>query len=202
MFFLGLVIVVMRVALTFTKAHDDLTIQIEWGKWMYDQNSVRGLYNNNIWGGLWPNHPPLISWLYFEAYKIHSLLMWYMSSLGNFIALHRLAPTKFLWFFNFIKWFGGTKLKNTVYPFGVVVVLKQIMVMADFCIAWIIYKICKKNKVNWKKYVLAYLLLPFSWFLSAVWGQSNQLSFLFLIVSFILLTTIYSLPFVNVILQL
>lgn len=189
MFFLGLAIVIMRIALTFTQAHDDLGIQIEWGKWMYDQNSVSGLYNNNIWGGLWPNHPPLISWLYFEAYKIHSQLMWYMSSLGNFIALYRLAPTKFLWFFNFTKWFGETKLENTVYPFGVVVVIKQIMVMADFCIAWIIYKICKKNKVNWKKYVLVYLLLPFSWFLSAVWGQSNQLSFLFLIVSFILLTT-------------
>ncbi len=187
--FLGLTIIIMRIALTFTQAHDDLEIQIEWGKWMYDQNSVRGLYNNNVWGGLWPNHPPLISWFYFEAYKIHSLLMWWMSSLGNFIALYRLAPTKFFWFFNFIKWFGDTKLTNTVYPFGVIVVIKQIMVIADFGIAFLIYKLCKKNKVSWKKYVLAYLLLPFSWFLSAVWGQSNQLSFLFLIASFMLLTT-------------
>ena len=185
----GLLVFILRMSLTFAPAHSDLKLQIEWGKWMYDQGSVRGLYNHNVWSGLWPNHPPLISWLYFEAYKIHSLLMWWMSSLGNFIALHRLAPTKFIWFFNFIKWFGGTKFDNTVLPFGVAVVIKQIMVMADFCIAWIIYKLCKKNKVNWKKYVLAYLLLPFSWFLSAVWGQSNQLSFLFLITSFILLTT-------------
>jgi Gpi18-like mannosyltransferase len=184
-----LFLILARFALTFSPPHIDLLAQTEWGKWMYDNGGVRGLYEHNVWGCIWPNHPPLISYLYFESYKIHSFLMWLMSNLGNFIALNRLAPTKFMWFFNFIKWFGQTKYGTSGYLLGVMVVIKQIMVLADFAIAWVIYKTCKKNNSNWKKYVLAYLLLPFSWYLSAVWGQSNQLSFLFLIISFILLTT-------------
>lgn len=180
-------LVVMRFGLSFLPAHSDVRIQAEWGKWMYMQDSVRGLYDNNVWGCIWPNHPPLISWIYFEVYKIHSLLMWWLSSLGNFIALNRLAPTKFMWLFNFTKWFGQARYETTDYLVGIIVLIKQVMVIADFAIAWIIYKLCKLNKVGWKKFVLAYLLLPFSWYLSAVWGQSNQLSFLFLIISFLLL---------------
>ncbi len=179
----------LRFGLSFLPAHSDLRIQVEWGKWMYVNGGTKGLYNWNKWGCIWPNHPPLISWIYFEAYKIHSLLMWLMSSWGNFIALHRLAPTKFIWFFNFIKWFGTARYENTEYLVGVIIVIKQIMVLADFLIAGIIYKVCKIKKVDWKKFVLAYLLLPFSWYLSAIWGQSDQLSFLFLILSFIFLTT-------------
>lgn len=181
------ILVMARWGLSFLPAHSDIRIQAEWGKWMYEQKSVVGLYDHNVWGCIWPNHPPLISWIYFEAYKIHSGLMWGLSWLGNFIALHRLAPTKFMWLFNFIKWFGQSRYKNTEYLMGVIVVIKQIMVIADFVIAWVIYKLCKLNKVDWKKFVFGYLLLPFSWYLSAVWGQSNQLSFVFLIISFILL---------------
>ncbi len=184
-----LILVVGRMALGFSPAHSDVRIQTEWGKWMYVNNGVKGLYNWNKWGCIWPNHPPLISWVYFEAYNIHSQLMWWMSNLGNFIALHRLAPTKFIWFFNFTKWFGSAVYENTEYLLGVIIVIKQIMVVADFLVALLIFWLCKKNKVDWKKYVLAYLLLPFSWYLSAIWGQSNQLSWLFLLASLILLTT-------------
>lgn len=180
---------VLRFGLTFLPAHSDIRIQAEWGKWMYLNKSTKGLYDWNVWGCIWPNHPPLISWIYFEAYKIHGALMWFMSNLGNFIALHRLAPTKFIWFFNFVKWFGGAKYETTDFLLGVIVVIKQIMMVADFLVAGLIYKICKIKKINWKKFVLAYLLLPFSWYLSAVWGQSNQLSFVFLIISFMLLTS-------------
>lgn len=184
-----LILVLGRLGLSFLPAHSDIRIQAEWGKLMYENGGTRGLYDWNVWGCIWPNHPPLISWVYFESYKIHSLLMWWMSNLGNFIALHRLAPTKFIWFYNFVKWFGSARYETTEYLLGVIVVIKQIMVLADFAVAGIIYKTCRKNKTSWRKYVLAYLLLPFSWYLSAVWGQSNQLSFLFLISAFILLTS-------------
>lgn len=184
-----LLLIIGRIALSFSPAHSDIRIQAEWGKWMYVNGGVKGLYNWNQWGCIWPNHPPLISWVYFEAYNIHSQLMWWMSSLGNFIALHRLAPTKFIWFFDFIRWFGSAVYENTEYLLGVIIVIKQIMVVADFLVALLIFWLCKKNKIDWKKYVLAYLLLPFSWYLSSVWGQSNQLSWLFLLLSLVLMTT-------------
>lgn len=179
----------MRFGMSFLPAHSDIRVQTEWGKWMYVNDSPKGLYNWNVWACIWPNHPPLISSVYFLAYKTHSFLMMLLSNLGNFIALNRLAPTKFLWLFNFSKWFGTARYENTEYLLGVIIVIKQIMVLADLLVAWVIYKICKLKKVDWKKFVLAYLLLPFSWYLSAVWGQSDQLSFLFLIISFVLLTT-------------
>ena len=182
-------LILMRFALSFLPAHSDIRVQTEWGKWMYVNDSPKGLYNWNVWACIWPNHPPLISSVYFLAYKTHSFLMMLLSNLGNFIALNRLAPTKFLWLFNFSKWFGTARYENTEYLLGVIIVIKQIMVLADLLVAWVIYKICKLKKVDWKKFVLAYLLLPFSWYLSAVWGQSDQLSFLFLIISFVLLTT-------------
>lgn len=182
-------LILMRFGLSFLPAHSDLRIQTEWGRWMYQNNSPKGLYSWNVWGCIWPNHPPLISWVYFMAYKGHSFLMLLMSGLGNFIALNRLAPTKFLWFFDFIKWFGSARYETTDFLLGVIVVIKQIMVLADFLIAGIIYKLCKSKKIGWKKWVLSYLLLPFSWYLSAVWGQSDQISFLFLILSFILLNS-------------
>lgn len=182
-------LILMRFGMSFLPAHSDIRVQTEWGKWMYVNDSPKGLYNWNVWACIWPNHPPLISSVYFLAYKTHSFLMMLLSNLGNFIALNRLAPTKFLWLFNFSKWFGTARYENTEYLLGVIIVIKQIMVLADLLVAWVIYKICKLKKVDWKKFVLAYLLLPFSWYLSAVWGQSDQLSFLFLIISFVLLTT-------------
>ncbi len=187
--FLLMFLIVMRFGMSFLPAHSDLRIQAEWGRWMYQNNSPKGLYDWNVWGCIWPNHPPLISWIYLVAYKAHSFLMLLMSGLGNFIAFNRLAPTKFLWFFDFIKWFGSARYETTDFLLGVIVVIKQIMVWADFLIAGVIYLLCRSKKVNWKKPVLAYLLLPFSWYLSSIWGQSDQISFLFLIVSFILLTT-------------
>ncbi len=187
LFWLGLILI--RWWLSFLPAHSDVRIQVEWAKWMYVSGGPKGLYNWNVWGCIWPNHPPLISWIYFESYKIHSLLMWWMSSFGNFIALNHLGAGHLTFYYKFVEWFGGARYENTEFLLGVITVIKQIMVLADFGVAWLIYKTCQKNKVNWKKYVLTYLLLPFSWYLSAVWGQSNQLSFLFLIIAFILLTT-------------
>jgi Gpi18-like mannosyltransferase len=61
------------------------------------------------------------------------------------------------------------------------------MILADIALAIITYLLCKRQSINWKKYVLSFLFLPFSWYLSAIWGQSDQLSFVFLILSVILL---------------
>lgn len=183
------IIFLIRFAFSFSPSHIDVRTQTEWGKWMYENNTTKGFYSWNVWECVWPNHPPLISWLYFEAYKIHSLLMWWMSNLGNFIALNHLGAGHLMFYYKFVQWFGEAKYGLSEYLIGVMIVIKQIMVFADFIVAWIIYKVANKNGKNWKKYVLSYLLLPFSWYLSAVWGQSDQLSFLFLIVSFILLTS-------------
>jgi Gpi18-like mannosyltransferase len=94
-----------------------------------------------------------------------------------------------MWLFDFTKWFGMQKYGTTSLLSGIIWLLKQVMILADLAIGGVIYWVCKKAKVNWKGPVLIYLLLPFSWFLSSSWGQSDQLSFLFLIIAFIFLTS-------------
>jgi len=180
-----LIAVVLRIKLSSMVAHEDLITQTGWGKQISLKGTLKDYYEWKVWGGTSPNHPPLISWLYWMIYPIHSSVMHFLSNLGNFIALNRLVPTKFLWLFDFAKWFGLDQYGTTSILSGVILILKQFMIVADLLIGGIIYYICKKNNINWKKWVLLYLFLPFSWFLSSAWGQSDQLSFLFLIIAFL-----------------
>jgi len=177
----------IRLKLSSMTTHEDLITQLNWGKEANLKGNLKGFYEWDTWGGAYPNHPPLIIWIYYVVYPIHSGLMWFLSNLGNFIALHRLAPTKFLWLFDFAKWFGMYKYGTTSVLSGLILILKQFMIVADLLIGVVIAYVCKIVKTDWKKPVLIYLLLPFSWYLSSSWGQSDQLSFLFLIVAFILI---------------
>lgn len=180
---------VFRLALAPYFTHGDLTTQSEWGAWMY-QHGPKGLYDWNQWiSGYWPNHPPLISLFYLWGHELHSFLMMCFSNLGNFIALNRLAPTKFIWFFNFIQWFGQAHYENSFFLKGVVLSIKLPMIFADIIIAFIIYHLCKINKTKWLKYILVFLFLPFSWYLSTAWGQSDPLAFIFLILAFIFISS-------------
>ena len=179
---------IFRLFLIPTAINGDILTQTEWGKFMYT-HSVKGLYTWNQWLNEWPNHPPLISWLYLFAYQTHSFLMMILSNVGTFIALHHLGASKIPWFYNFVVWFGSSLIPNTYYLNGIIVTIKLFMILADIGIAYLIYLVCQKAKISWQKYVAAYLFLPFSWYLSAMWGQSDQLATLFLIPSFILLNS-------------
>lgn len=178
-----------RLSLVAMRANDDLFTQLRWGQEAYSRGTLKEFYDWKIWGGGSPNHPPLIIWLYSMVYTLHSKIMWLLSSLGTFIALHRLAPTKFYWLYNFNIWFGTQKYGTLAILAGQVFLLKLIMVLADLAIAGTIYFLCKSTKKDWKLPVLTYILLPFSWYLSSSWGQSDQLSFVFFIISLILISS-------------
>lgn len=179
--------IILRLGFAASKANTDLYTQATWGKQANLMGTLKGFYSWDLWDNAYPNHPPLISSLYYIIYPLHSKLMWFLSSLGNFIALNRLAPTKFLWLFDFSTWFGTALYGTTAFLSGIFFLMKQFMILADISISIVIYYLCKKNKTDWKKPVFIYLFLPFSWYLSSSWGQSDQLSFIFLIISFLLI---------------
>lgn len=179
--------IVLRIGFSASKANTDLYTQATWGKQANLMGTLKGFYSWDIWENAYPNHPPLISSLYYIIYPLHSKTMWFLSSLGNFIALNRLAPTKFLWLFDFSTWYGTALYGSTAFLSGIFFLMKQFMILADLSISVIIFYLCKKNKTDWKKPVFIYLFLPFSWYLSSSWGQSDQLSFIFLIISFLLI---------------
>lgn len=186
-FIVFILAIILRQYFAFSKTHQDLLTQSEWGRQAYSQGTLKEYYDWTTWNGSNPNHPPLISSLYFIIYPLHSNVMWMLSNLGSFIALHRLAPTKFIWLFNFAIWFGTKTYEITPILSGIIFTLKQFMILADLAIGLLIFYLCQKTKNNWGKFVLIYLFSPFSWYLSSSWGQSDQLSFIFLIISFILI---------------
>ncbi len=178
---------ILRFILSLNTAHDDLLTQSGWGQTASNFGTLKGYYQWDVWGSGFPNHPPLISSLYYILRPLHGWLMGVLSNLGNFIALHRLAPTKFVWLFNFSIWFGTDLYNTTPILSGVIFILKQFMIVADLGIAVVIYYLCRKAKKDWHLPVFLYLFLPFSWYISSVWGQSDQLSFIFFIISFLLI---------------
>lgn len=178
---------VLRLWLSSLAFHDDLIVNSSWGQWIY-QNGPKGFYANTIWPFSWPTQPPLISLVYGFNFFLYDKLLMIFSSFGFFIAMHHLGATHFLWFFNFLTWFGNAKYLLTTFKYGELITMKLLPIMADLAIALIIYRIAwpvwKPKAILW---LALYLLAPFSFYLSALWGQYDQFSCLFLLLAFLLL---------------
>ncbi|HOY61455.1 MAG TPA: hypothetical protein PK045_03040 [Candidatus Woesebacteria bacterium] len=183
---LFLLALVLRWQFSFLEAHGDLITQTNWGRMADKMTMMKGFYEWKEWNGAYPNHPPLVSEIYYLLYPTHRNTMWFLSNLGNFIAIHRLAPTKFMWLYNFSIWYGTKLYGSSDVLFGVVWLLKMLMIGADLAIGGLILYLAKRAKANWMMFLGIYLFLPYSWYLSASWGQSDQLSFIFLGVAMVL----------------
>ena len=182
-----LIALIFRLILTDIAFHGDLVVQAGWGKWIYLNKSMFGFYENNIWIYGWPNQPPLISFLYGFGFKIHEWLNTFFVGIGNFIALNHLGAAHIPWFYKFTVWFNNQMYSDTPYVRGQLISLKLIPIIGDLILACTIYLLTKKV-ANTKKaifIVIVYLLSPFSWYESAVWGQHDQISTIFLLLSFL-----------------
>lgn len=170
--------------------HDDIVVQAGWGHWIYENKSMYGFYENNKWIYGWPNQPPLISYLYGCGFRIHEGLNTAMVGLGNFIALNRLGASHIPWYYKFAVWFSADKFENTPYDHGQLISLKLIPIFADLVLAGLFYWIVKKYNNGKKALIISalYLLSPFSWYESALWGQHDQMSLIFVLLAFLALT--------------
>lgn len=179
---------ILRVFLTPLAVHGDLIIQSGWGLWL-STHGPYGFYENNVWIYGWPNHPPLISLIYGFAFKLNDFLNTFFVAISTFIATHHLGAAHLKWWFDFVKWFGKESYYGTPFKIGQFISLKLVMIISDLVLGGIIYHLAR-GKFSQKKataFSALYLLSPFSFYLSSSWGQSDQLGFLFLFMSFILL---------------
>lgn len=168
--------------------HVDLFSIAGWGEWIYN-NGAKNFYGHEIWVYSWPTQPPLANLVYAFGFILFENLNTLFVSIATFIALNHLAPTYFLWWFDFVRWFGGATLEATGYNYGYLISIKLLAILADITIALIIFALAKKRGFKWAGVLsTVYLISPFSWYLSSLWGQYDQLSYLFLLLSFILLT--------------
>lgn len=175
-------LILARIALVPFGFHGDIIVQAGWGKWIFD-HGMRGFYENNVWIYGWPNQPPIISWIYGQCFHLYDAIYTGMILLGNFIASHRLGASYIPWFYEFADWWGNAKYIDTPFKVAELMTMKIPSIVADGVLAFVIYKFVGKLGT------IIYLLSPFVWYDSAIWGQHDQFGYLFLILSFWLLVS-------------
>lgn len=190
--FIILVIVlglIFRLILSPFGDNHDLLSNAGWGEWIY-RNGPKGFYENNIWIYAWPTQLPLINLIYgFNYYLFHEKLLWFVSYVEAVIKTHQFFPQHFVFWFDFVYWFGTDLFKDTPYKNGFLISMKIIPMLSDLLIGLVIY-IFGIKIVGIKKSLLSsslFLFLPASWYVSSLWGQYDQLSGLLLVASFLLL---------------
>ena len=159
-------IFIFRVVLAFIVWHPDVNNHIDWGIrfWEYGPKKFYAP-ETNIWSYTWPNQPPGTTYM--------------------FAAIRKLFEVSFAGFW----WIN---IKIPAFPSGIVTffetnlypaLLKLPAILADFGIAYILYKWTKKK---WAPII--WLLNPVIWYNSAVWGQYDAVISFFALLSFYLLT--------------
>lgn len=178
----------LRLVLSPLAFNGDLLTNAGWGEWIYE-NGALGFYENTQWLFSWPNQPPLLSYIYGLNFVLYQKLLAGLLALTTFIAVHRLAPTYFLWLFDFVSWFGNATFGSIDYKYGFLTSMKLIPIISDLVIFFLIFFLGRKI-ANIKRALLVgglYLFLPFSWYLSSLWGQYDQLGTLLALASFLFL---------------
>ncbi len=176
----------LRIVLSPLALHDDLVSNAEWGQWIYE-NGTKGFFENSIWTYSWPTQPPLANLLFGGERHLYQWLLEIFRNIGHTIVAYHLAPGHMRWWFNFTVWFDQAKFSPViVFPKGYIAVMKLLPILADLGIAGILYFVAEKiKKGKGLVYSTIYLLSPFSWYLSSLWGQTDQLAFLFVLIAYV-----------------
>lgn len=165
--------------------HNDLITNTGWSEWIY-LHGPKGFYENSVWVYDWPTQLPLINLIYDFDYVIFGKSLALIASIRGLLTANNIFPALTQGWINFEKWFGWTYYSTTPYMTGHVLSLKILPVISDIVIAAVIYLIGSKF-VNKKRAIFTaflYLFIPYTIYVSSLWGQYDQLSALMLIMSF------------------
>lgn len=176
-----------RLAISHLGFHVDILSNAGWGEWIY-QNGPMNFYANEVWIYSWPTQPPLMNLIYGLDRFLYHWILEILRFLSHDFVPYLKPSALFGFWYKFVVWFDSQKYADTPFSIGYLMSIKIFPIMADMAIAFVIYWFAKLKKIKrpifWS---LLYLLSPFSWYLSALWGQYDQVSFLFLLLSFIFL---------------
>ena len=167
--------------------HPDIIVNANWGEFIH-RNGTVGFYESPIWETLTaPTQPPLVSLVYGWAYDVFEWgFVWILSYTTGVITNHNFYPELFSPLFSFYDWFVAL-YAETPQKIGALITLKLIPVISDLLLGLAIYVLARKRMVAKKALLFPtlYLISPFSFYISALWGQYDQVTFLFALFSFI-----------------
>jgi len=167
--------------------HVDILSNAGWGEWIFD-HGPGGFYENSAWTYSWPTQPPLTNLVYAWDKRLHVELLGRAAWLDY--QLNRVLPgEKVPWLTDFVRWFGYGKINNEIpFQIGYLMTIKLIPILADLGIAVLIYYFCGR-RLLWPT---VFLISPFSWYVSAMWGQYDSVGFLFALSGFVSLFTSFN----------
>ncbi|MBI2590569.1 MAG: hypothetical protein HYW33_01670 [Candidatus Blackburnbacteria bacterium] len=176
--------------------HADLLTLAEWGQWIYEHSSQE-FYANRVWIYAWPTQTPLFNLiLKFNYYLYFDKLTWLFSYVSAVLQNHNILPGFELWSRNFVNWWGHSFYSDTPFTWGQLIAIKIPVILADLLIGLLVWRtVLKTHMARPLLWTAVYLFSPFSWYLSSVWGQYDQVSVLFLLLAFILAFSESSLSF-------
>ncbi len=173
---------ILRLVLSPLFYHIDILSQAYWGEWIYN-NGTKQFYSNSTWVYAWPTQPPLVNLVYAASFWLYLNSLELFRNIAHYVVPH-LAPTYMLWYFDFVRWYTDAQYTESYLKLGFFLSIKFIAIVGDLLIGLVIFLMLIKEDL--KKALLIsglYLFSPFSFYISALWGQYDQLSFLFLLVS-------------------
>ena len=156
---------IIRIVFSFIIWHPDLNNHADWGIRFFEYGT-KAFYSPeaNVWSFTWPNQPPGTMYMFAGVRKIYEFVF------NIFWQINVKVPA----FPSIIVSYFETNL----YP----ALLKLPAIMADFGIAYLIYKITKKKWLS-----VVWLVNPFVWYNSTIWGQYDSVINFFALLSFYLL---------------
>lgn len=159
--------------------HVDMFSNAAWGEWIF-VHGTKGFYEWNVWTYSWPTQPPLITSIYGFNKKLYITLLGNSARVQHIVDKYHVLGGHWDWLDRFVEWFAYGRI-NIYLPFqaGYLVTMKLLPIAADLVIAGIIVGISRK--IKWG---VVYLFIPFSWYLSSLWGQYDQVGFLALLLGF------------------
>lgn len=178
---------VLRLVLLPYGNHNDLITNTGWSEWIY-LHGPRGFYENKVWIYDWPTQLPLINLIYDFNFVIFGKTLWVISTIRGFLAVHHILPEISKLWFNLETWFGWTYYSSTPFVNGHVLSMKVIPILSDMAIGVVVFLLGLKYADKRKAITTAllYLFIPFTLYISSLWGQYDQLSALCLLLSFYL----------------
>lgn len=178
----------LRIAITPLAFHDDLIVNATWGEWV-DNVGALGFYDAKHKDLPDPTQPPLISLLYGWQHSFaERQITWVLRYTSAVINNHNIYPGFFAPLLTFTDWFDS-HYGVSPHKWSVLITMKIIPILSDVAIGLGIYFLARRRLDNNMPLLFAalYQFSPFSWYVSALWGQYDQVAFLFSLISFLLL---------------
>lgn len=165
LFWIFFISFVLRFLVSFVTWHPDLRNHMDWGIRFFEYGAQKFYApESNVWSYTWPNQPPGTTYMFAGIRKLYEAVFagfWWINI--NIPAF----PSGVISYF-----------ETNLYP----ALLKLPAILADFGIAYILYRWTKKK---WA--AVLWLANPVVWYNSAVWGQYDAVINFFALLSFYLL---------------